>query len=62
MGFPFLFAICFAAMIGIAFVNVDKGRDDARRFVDARKLARIRVESQSSNAATSSSGDGGTGL
>lgn len=49
-------------MIGIAFVNVDKGRDDARRFVDARKLARIRVESQSSNAATSSSGDGGTGL
>ena len=44
MGFPFLFAICFAAMIGIAFVDVSKGREDARRFVEARKSARARAE------------------
>lgn len=44
MGFPFLFAICAAAMIGIAFVNIEKGREDSQRFVEARKLARVEVE------------------
>ena len=49
MGFPFLFAICFAAMIGVAFVNVDKGREDARRFAEARKLARAKAWVDSDN-------------
>jgi hypothetical protein len=44
MGFPFLFAICAAAMIAIAFVDVEKGRADARRFAEARKIARVSAE------------------
>ncbi|KAL4785679.1 autophagy-related protein 22-like protein [Aspergillus varians] len=35
MGFPFLFAICVAAVIAIAFVDVDKGREDGRKFAEA---------------------------
>ncbi|KAE8373153.1 hypothetical protein BDV26DRAFT_285341 [Aspergillus bertholletiae] len=38
MGFPFLFAICTAAMIMISFVDVDKGRQDGRKFVQKKKL------------------------
>ncbi|RAH45036.1 uncharacterized protein BO95DRAFT_443491 [Aspergillus brunneoviolaceus CBS 621.78] len=34
MGFPFLFAICAAAMVAIMFVDVEKGREDGRRFVE----------------------------
>ncbi|GIC87084.1 uncharacterized protein Aud_003465 [Aspergillus udagawae] len=44
MGFPFLFAICAAATITIAFVDVEKGRADARRFTEARKIARVSAE------------------
>ncbi|KAL3477591.1 autophagy-related protein 22-like protein [Aspergillus californicus] len=36
-GFPFLFALCATAMIAIAFVDVEKGREDGRRFVEAHK-------------------------
>ncbi|PLB40762.1 uncharacterized protein BDW47DRAFT_82167 [Aspergillus candidus] len=36
MGFPFLFAICATAMVAIMFVDVEKGRADARRFVLAK--------------------------
>ncbi|KNG87691.1 autophagy-related protein Atg22B2 [Aspergillus nomiae NRRL 13137] len=39
MGFPFLFAICTAAMIMISFVDVEKGRQDGRKFVQKKKLA-----------------------
>ncbi|KAH8426916.1 uncharacterized protein LDX57_004639 [Aspergillus melleus] len=39
MGFPFLFAICAAAMIAIGFVDVEKGREDSRKFVLARTSA-----------------------
>ena len=45
MGFPFLFAICTAAMITICFVNVEKGREDGRKFAEARKIARVSAES-----------------
>lgn len=45
MGFPFLFAICTAAMVTIFFVDVEKGREDSRKFVEARKLARVSAES-----------------
>ncbi|OGM41032.1 autophagy-related protein Atg22B2 [Aspergillus bombycis] len=38
MGFPFLFAICTAAMIMISFVDVEKGRQDGRKFVQKKKL------------------------
>ncbi|KAN0083284.1 Autophagy-related protein 22-like protein [Elaphomyces granulatus] len=37
MGFPFLFAICTAAMIIICFVDVEKGREDCRKFSEERK-------------------------
>ncbi|KAL5339159.1 autophagy-related protein 22-like protein [Aspergillus crustosus] len=42
MGFPFLFAICAAAMGAIVFVDVEKGREDGRRFVEAYR-SHIRV-------------------
>lgn len=45
MGFPFLFAICTAAMITIGFVDVEKGREDGRKFAEARKIARVSAES-----------------
>lgn len=45
MGFPFLFAICAAAMIGIIFVDIEKGRDDARKFAEKRKISRVAAES-----------------
>ncbi|KAE8146558.1 autophagy-related protein Atg22B2 [Aspergillus avenaceus] len=38
MGFPFLVAICAAAMIAICFVDVEKGREDGRRFAQARRI------------------------
>ncbi|GAD95565.1 hypothetical protein PVAR5_4210 [Paecilomyces variotii No. 5] len=45
MGFPFLFAICAAAMIGIIFVDIEKGRSDARKFAEERKISRVAAES-----------------
>jgi hypothetical protein len=45
MGFPFLFAICTGALIVICFVNVEKGRSDARKFLQQRKLGRVQAES-----------------
>lgn len=45
MGFPFLFSICAAAMITIMFVDVEKGREDSRKFTEKRKLARVEAES-----------------
>ncbi|EAL92406.1 conserved hypothetical protein [Aspergillus fumigatus A1163] len=59
MGFPFLFTICAAAMITIAFVDVEKGRADARRFAEARKLARVAAETALSRD-KGSKGSGGT--
>lgn len=50
MGFPFLFAICFAASIMIWFVDVEKGRENCRKFVEARKIVRITHEEGVSNA------------
>lgn len=44
MGFPFLFAICAAAMIAICFVDVEKGREDGRRFTERRKVDRVVAE------------------
>lgn len=45
MGFPFLFAVCAAAMIAIAFVDIEKGREDCRRFTEQRKVDRVVAES-----------------
>lgn len=45
MGFPFLFAVCAAAMIAIGFVNIEKGREDCRRFTEQRKVDRVVAES-----------------
>ena len=44
MGFPFLFSICAAAMIIIAFVDIDRGREDCRKFAEARKIGRISAQ------------------
>lgn len=41
MGFPFLFAICAGAMITIGFVNIEKGREDCRKFTEQRKVDRV---------------------
>ena len=40
MGFPFLFAMCAAASIGVWCVDVGKGRDNCRAFVEERSVAR----------------------
>ena len=45
MGFVFLFAICAVASIGVACVNVEKGRIDCRSFVEERKIVRVAMES-----------------
>lgn len=45
MGFPFLFAVCTAAMIAIAFVDIEKGREDCRKFTEQRKVDRVVAES-----------------
>ncbi|OJJ51539.1 hypothetical protein ASPZODRAFT_88026 [Penicilliopsis zonata CBS 506.65] len=45
MGFPFLFAICTGAMVAICFIDIDKGREDCRKFSEERKLARVAAES-----------------
>ncbi|KAL3453666.1 hypothetical protein BJX65DRAFT_264640 [Aspergillus insuetus] len=57
MGFPFLFAICAAAMIAIAFVDVEKGREDGRRFVEVHRGLAARVEI----AGAAGNDDGGNG-
>ncbi|KAJ5276597.1 hypothetical protein N7524_002750 [Penicillium chrysogenum] len=45
MGFPFLFAICAAAMATICFVDIKKGREDCREFTEQRKIDRVVAES-----------------
>ncbi|APA15368.1 hypothetical protein sscle_14g101380 [Sclerotinia sclerotiorum 1980 UF-70] len=42
MGFPFLFALCTFASILIWFVDVEKGREDCRRYVKERKAVHER--------------------
>jgi len=44
MGFPFLFALCTAASIVIWFVDVEKGRENCRIYVEERKLIRVAKE------------------
>ena len=44
MGFPFLFAICAAASVGVWCVDVEKGRERCRIFVEERKVARAARE------------------
>ncbi|KAJ5287644.1 hypothetical protein N7478_003330 [Penicillium angulare] len=44
MGFPFLFAICAAAMVAIGFVDIEKGREDCRNFTEQRKVDRVATE------------------
>jgi len=44
-GFPFLFALCTAASIVIWFVDVEKGRENARKYSEDRKLLRVAKES-----------------
>lgn len=44
MGFPFLFALCTAASIVIWFVDVEKGRENCRIYVEQRKLVRVAKE------------------
>lgn len=45
MGFPFLFAVCAVAMFTITFVDIEKGREDCRKFVEERKISRGIAES-----------------
>lgn len=44
MGFPFFFAICTGAMIAIGFVDIEKGREDCRKFTEQRKVDRVVAE------------------
>jgi len=44
MGFPFLFALCASASIVIWFVDIEKGRDNCRVYVEERKLVRVAKE------------------
>lgn len=44
-GFPFVFALCAAASIVIWFVDVEKGRENARKYSEDRKLLRAAKES-----------------
>jgi len=44
IGFPFLFALCSAASIVIWFVDIDKGRENCRIYVEERKLVRVAKE------------------
>ncbi|KAM3073482.1 hypothetical protein ACMFMF_006688 [Clarireedia jacksonii] len=41
MGFPFLFALCACASIVIWFVDVEKGRENCRTYVEERKIVRV---------------------
>lgn len=67
MGFPFLFAVCAAAMIAIAFVDIEKGRKDCRRFTEQRKVDRVVADSENGFSADAivrgkgSVDEGGTG-
>lgn len=45
MGFPFLFSLCSAASIVIWFVDIEKGRENCRKYVEERKLVRVAKES-----------------
>ncbi|TVY86682.1 Adenosine deaminase, partial [Lachnellula willkommii] len=45
MGFPFLFSLCFAASVVIWFVDIEKGRENCRKYVEERKLMRVARES-----------------
>ncbi|PSS10509.1 hypothetical protein M430DRAFT_108317 [Amorphotheca resinae ATCC 22711] len=45
MGFPFLFALCSCASIVIWFVDIEKGRENCRVYVEERKLIRVAKES-----------------
>jgi MFS family permease len=45
MGFPFLFVLCLSASIIVWFVDVEKGRESCRVYVEKRKLLRLSVES-----------------
>ena len=44
MGFPFLFALCAVASIVIWFVDIEKGRENCRKYVEERKLLRVARE------------------
>jgi len=44
MGFPFLFALCSAASVVIWFVDIEKGRENCRIYVEQRKLLRVAKE------------------
>lgn len=44
MGFPVLFALCSVASIVIWFVDVEKGRENCRVYVEERKLVRVAKE------------------
>ncbi|KAJ5887997.1 hypothetical protein N7495_008038 [Penicillium taxi] len=48
MGFPFLFAICTAAMMVVGLVNIEKGREDCKRFTEQRKIGRVVTEGRNS--------------
>ncbi|KAG4415241.1 hypothetical protein IFR04_011652 [Cadophora malorum] len=45
MGFPFLFTLCAAASMVIWFVDIEKGRENCRKYVEDRKLLRVAKES-----------------
>ena len=53
MGFPFLFALCFAAATTISFVDVEKGRDNCKKFVEERKIARVGKAARANNVVES---------
>ncbi|GME37408.1 putative mfs general substrate transporter protein [Neofusicoccum parvum] len=45
LGFPFLVALCTCASIVIWFVDVEKGRENYRKFMEERKLLRAARDS-----------------
>jgi hypothetical protein len=61
MGFPFLFAICAMAMIAIALVDVEKGRENAREFAEAHRQRRTTVRGRT-DASDSRAGGKGTSI
>jgi len=57
-GFPFLFALCFAASVVIWFMDVEKGRENARKYAYDRKLLRVAKEIEATGELGVATGSG----
>lgn len=45
-------------MIAIGFVDIEKGREDCRRFVEARKVERVQADGSNGNGNENGNGNG----